>query len=198
VALAVGWAHVFPHVGPTGHWTKADLVYQHNRAQTTKGTVSGSATSVNESSFHSHLVNLKEGARTVVHHPQGFGLGNVGQTASRTGTPIKAGESNYTELGAELGIVGALLWIAWNLSILWKLRRAPVMCAAFAAILILAIQTDVIGDPWVAYVVWGLAGALTTASASSRLVSDGCRRPSRRDGERGHGEASAKPPPRGS
>ena len=194
-AVAVGWAHAFPHVGPTGHWTKADLVYQHNRAKTTKGAVSGSATSVNESSFHSHLVNLQEGARTVVHHPQGFGLGNVAQTASRTGTPIKAGESNYTELGAELGILGALLWIAWNLSILWKLRRAPAMCAAFAAILILAIQTDVIGDPWVAYVVWGLAGALI---ASPRLVSDGGRRPSRRDGERGHGEAAAWPPPRGS
>ena len=28
------------------------------------------------------------------------------------------------------------------------------------AVLVLAIQTDVIGDPWVAYCVWGLAGAL--------------------------------------
>ena len=32
------------------------------------------------------------------------------------------------------------------------------VAAAFAAILALAVQTDVIGDPWVAYVVWGLAG----------------------------------------
>ena len=31
---------------------------------------------------------------------------------------------------------------------------------AFAAVLALAIQTDVIGDPWVAYCVWALAGAL--------------------------------------
>ena len=188
-AIAVGWAHAFPHVAPTGHWTKADLVYQHNRARQTTGTVSGSATSVNESSFHSHLVSLKEGARTVVHHPQGFGLGNVGQTASRTGTALKAGESNYTELGAELGIVGALLWIAWNLAILLRLRGAPAVAASFAAILILAIQTDVIGDPWVAYVVWGLAGLLITGSASaptvasSRRVPDGSRRPSRRDEE---------------
>jgi hypothetical protein len=188
-AIAVGWAHAFPHVGPTGHWTKADLVYQHARAKETPGVVSGSPTSVNESSFHSHLVNLKEGARTVVHHPQGFGLGNVGQTASRTGTPIKAGESNYTELGAELGILGALLWIVWNLTILVDLRRVPAMAAAFAAILILAVQTDVIGDPWVAYVVWGLAGglvgsgALSSTLASFRLVPDGGRRPSRRDGK---------------
>ncbi|HEV3403576.1 MAG TPA: O-antigen ligase family protein [Gaiellaceae bacterium] len=179
VAVAVGWAHAFPHVGPTGHWTKADLVYQHSRARQTKGTVSGSATSVDESSFHSHLVNLKDGVRTVVHHPQGFGLGNVGQTAARTGTPIRAGESNYTELGAELGILGMVLWTAWNLAILVRLRSAPTMAAAFAAILILAIQTDVIGDPWVAYVVWGLAGALSAGPA--RLLASGARKTARRD-----------------
>jgi hypothetical protein len=36
------------------------------------------------------------------------------------------------------------------------------MAAAFAAILALAVQTDVIGDPWIAYCVWALAGALLT------------------------------------
>jgi hypothetical protein len=36
------------------------------------------------------------------------------------------------------------------------------MAAAFAAILALAVQTDVIGDPWVAYCVWALAGAFLT------------------------------------
>ena len=37
---------------------------------------------------------------------------------------------------------------------------AAALAAAFAAILALAIQTDVIGDPWVAYCVWALAGSL--------------------------------------
>ena len=103
----------------------------------------------------------------MIHHPQGYGLGNVGQTASRTGTPLKAGESNYTELGVELGVLGAVLWTAWGIALLVGLVRAgrddrwaAGMAAAFAAILALAIQTDVIGDPWVAYCVWGLAGAL--------------------------------------
>ena len=60
----------------------------------------------------------REGVRTVIHHPQGFGLGNAGQTASRTNheTPVKAGESNYTELGVELGVLGSLLWLAWGLA----------------------------------------------------------------------------------
>jgi O-antigen ligase len=98
--------------------------------------------------------------RTVVHHPQGYGLGNAGQTASRTGTPIRAGESNYTEIGAETGLLGALLWIAWNLSVFAGLvvRRAAAIAAVFAAILVLAVQTDVVGDPWVGYCIWTLAG----------------------------------------
>jgi hypothetical protein len=160
VGIAVGWAHAFPKIGPTGKWTQADLVYQQANAHATTGPTSGSALSENEPSLREHWAELKQGIHTVVHHPQGFGLGNVGQTASRTGTPIKAGESNYTEMGAELGVLGALLWIAWGLAVLaglWRARSVR-MAAAFAAVLALAVQTDVIGDPWVAYVVWALAG----------------------------------------
>ena len=105
----------------------------------------------------------------MIHHPQGYGLGNVGQTASRTGTPLKAGESNYTELGVELGVLGAVLWMAWGLAVLAGLVRAGAKTRGRRAlplrsrpILVLAIQTDVIGDPWVAYCVWALAGALLT------------------------------------
>jgi len=166
VAIAVGWAHLFPKIAPTGNWTKVDLEYQQRIA--TGAPANFDATSASEPSLHSHWVSLREGARTMVHHPQGFGLGNVGQTASRTGTPIKAGESNYTELGVELGALGAVLWTAWGLVLLAGLVRAgradpwaAGVAAGFAAVLALAVQTDVIGDPWVAYCVWGLAGALT-------------------------------------
>ena len=159
--VTVGWASVFPHIGPTGHWTKHDLVLQRQHAQAS-GPASGNALSEREPSLHEHWTALKDGLHTVVHHPQGFGLGNVGQTASRTGTPLKAGESNYTEIGAETGLAGMVLWIAWSLAILVGLWRAGAvrMTAVFAAVLALSIQTDVIGDPWVAYIVWAFAGAL--------------------------------------
>jgi hypothetical protein len=166
VAVAFGWAHLFPRIAPTGDWTRADLVYQH-RVAAQHPSASNSPTAANEASLAEHWASLKGGVRTVVDHPQGFGLGNVGQTASRTGTPLVAGESNYTEFGVELGALGALLWIAWALALLAGLVRAgrddrwaAAAAAGFAAILALAIQTDVIGDPWVAYCVWGLAGAL--------------------------------------
>lgn len=162
IAVAVGWAHLFPKIGPTGHFTKVDLTYQ--QALGKNGPTGFSAVSENEPSLHSHWVSLREGVRTAIRHPQGFGLGNVGQTASRTGTPLKAGESNYTELAVELGILGSVLWIAWNLGALVAVRREARVAASFAAILVLAIQTDVIGDPWVAYCVWGLVGACVPKS----------------------------------
>lgn len=159
LAVSVAWVHVFPHVAPEGHWTKQDLVLQRNNARQNPGA-SGNAGSINEPSLHSHWISLRAGARTVIHHPQGYGLGNAGQTASRTGTPIKAGESNYTEIGVETGLVGALLWISWSLAVFVGLVRrcAAAIAAVFAAVLVLAIQTDVIGDPWVGYVVWAVAG----------------------------------------
>jgi hypothetical protein len=162
VGVAIGWAQLFPKIGPTGTFTKVDVAYQQRIGR--GGPKSFCAACSNEPSLHSHWQALKDGVRTMIHHPQGYGLGNVGQTASRTGTPLKAGESNYTELGVELGVVGALLWTAWALAVLIGLvrKREARMAAAFAAILALAVQTDVIGDPWVAYCVWALAGALLT------------------------------------
>ena len=183
VGIAVAWAHVFPKIAPTGNWTKADLVYQHRLAAQHPGA-SNAPASVNESSLREHWQSLKTGVSTIVHHPQGYGLGNVGQTASRTGTPLKAGESNYTELGVELGLVGALLWTAWCLALFVGLLRAgrldrwaAAAAAGFAAILALALQTDVIGDPWVAYCVWifggslALVGSKVAAPAVSRAVA---------------------------
>jgi hypothetical protein len=175
LAVAVAWAHVFPKVGPTGHFTKVDLAYQHRIAS---GPSSFTAASPSEPSLREHWRSLKDGVRTMTHHPQGYGLGNVGQTASRTGTTLKAGESNYTELGVELGVLGAILWLAWGLALLARLalggledRWTACIAAAFAAVLALAVQTDVIGDPWVAYCVWALAGVGASRGASVKMAA---------------------------
>jgi O-antigen ligase len=121
----------------------------------------------------------------MIEHPQGYGVGNVGQTASRTETPLKAGESNYTEIGVETGLVGMLLFITWNLALLAGLCRAARtaedvtvrwaaggLAAALAAILALAVQTDIYGVPWIAYCVWWLAGALAAPLAVRVRAAD--------------------------
>jgi hypothetical protein len=180
LGVSAAWVHVFPHIAPQGKWTRADLVQQRRNARQEPGA-SGNPASLNEPSLHSHWISLREGVRTVIHHPQGYGLGNAGQTASRTGTAIKAGESNYTELGVETGLLGSLLWTAWGLSVFGgvvltarrsRWRFACGMAAAFGAALVLAVQTDVIGDPWMGYCLWSLAGL---ALAPVALPADGDR-----------------------
>jgi len=166
LALAVavlGFAFVkgYDHVGPRTHFTPAELTVQNRIAKEHPGA-SHDPTSASESSAREHLASLREGVRTVVHHPWGFGLGNAGVTAARTHVKVKAGESTYTELGVETGLLGALAFIAWSLVMLRGLLvRRPWLGAAFAAVLLLGLQTDVIGVPWIAVAVWALAGDST-------------------------------------
>ncbi|MDX6475328.1 MAG: hypothetical protein QOH95_839 [Gaiellaceae bacterium] len=162
VAVAiVGLAFVkgYDHFAPRTHFTASELKAQETIAKLHPGA-SHDPTSSNESSTTEHLTSLRDGARTVLHQPWGYGLGNSGVTAARTHVDVKAGESTYTELGVELGVLGALVFVAWSLSLLRvTLVRRPWLGAAFAAVLVLGLQTDVIGVPWIAVSLWALAVA---------------------------------------
>lgn len=156
---AVGFAFVeaYPDFGPRTTFTPQELQIQ--RAGGQEEATNGDPTSFGDPSAESHVENLRDGLSTIVRHPQGFGLGNAGVTAKRTGEEIKAGESTYTELGVELGLLGMLAFVAWNLALFRRiLPRTPWLGAALAAVLALGIQTDVIGVHWLAFVLWTLAG----------------------------------------
>jgi hypothetical protein len=154
-ALGFAFVEAFPHIGPTTHYTQAELDWQRANARPSTGDAQV------PTSTQSHVNNLWDGVQTVVRHPQGFGLGNAGEIASRTGVKLRAGESNYTELGVETGLLGALLFVGWNVSALWILareRRAE-LAAALTLVLVVALQTDAYGIPWLAYCLWWLVGS---------------------------------------
>ena len=180
-AGGLGFASIFHEIAPRTHWYASDLPYQEAQAKA-KGPLpkssglTGTAT-LGEPSIRSHLDSLRDGIRTVVHHPQGYGLGNAGTTAQRFGVKLEAGESNYTELGAETGIAGALLFIAWSLALLVALLRnawredrfGAAIVAGLAAVLALGIQTDAFGVPWLAYCLWWLAGSALSRHAEKAV-----------------------------
>jgi hypothetical protein len=166
-ALAFGFVQGYSHFGPRTHFTPSELRVQERIAKQ-QPTASNEPLSANESSTREHLASLRDGVHTVLRHPWGYGLGNAGVTAARTHVPIKAGESTYTELGVETGVVGALVFVAWSLVLLGRtLGRVRYLGAAFAAVLFLGLQTDIIGVPWIAVVVWALVG---DAVAARRLA----------------------------
>ncbi len=159
LVVGVGFVRAFPHIGPSTSYTRAELVILRAQGQQNPG-VSDDPLSAGDASTSSHLRNLRDGIRTVVRHPQGFGLGNAGVSASRTGVEIKAGESTYTELGVDTGIVGLAVFLAWLAAVLVALwRRSAWLSAAWVAMLAIGVQTDVIGVHWIAYVLFALAGA---------------------------------------
>jgi hypothetical protein len=159
LVVGVGFVKAFPHVGPSTSYTRAELVILRQQARHHPG-VSDDPLSAGDASTSSHLRNLRDGIRVVLHHPQGFGLGNAGVSGSRTiGTKIKAGESSYTEIGVETGLAGLVVFCAWMVAVLTGLwRRSAWLSAAWVAMLAIGVQTDVIGVHWIAYVLFALAG----------------------------------------
>jgi len=148
----------YPGIGPSTSYTPEELEWLRENAQREPGA-SADPFATSESSSESHLRNLRDGLETVIDHPQGYGLGNAGVVAKRTGVEIKAGESTYTELGVDAGIAGLVAFVLWSLALLRGLwRREAWLAAAFAAVLLLGLQTDVIGVHWIAVVVWAVAG----------------------------------------
>ena len=163
---------VYPSIGPSTSYTPEELEWQRENAQQEGGT-SDDPFSGSESSTESHWRNLREGIRVVVEHPQGHGLGNTGVVAKRTGVEIRAGESTYTELGVDAGVAGLAAFVLWSLAILVGLwRREAWLAAAFASVLLLALQTDVIGVHWLAFTVWLAAGVALGLPRAAPLVDE--------------------------
>jgi hypothetical protein len=158
VAVAAVFLVAYPSLGPTTTYTPEELEFLRENAEREPGE-STDPFSPAESSASSHWDNLREGIREVVQHPQGYGLANAGVVAKRTDVQIRAGESTYAELGIDAGIVGLAAFVLWSLALLLALvRREPWVAAAFAAVLLLGLQTDVIGIHWLAAALWGAAG----------------------------------------
>ena len=164
----------YPAIGPSTSYTSEELEWLRENAQSDPGAT-GDPFAGNEASTESHLRNLRDGIRVVIEHPQGYGLGNAGVVAKRTGVEIKAGESTYTELGVDAGIAGVAAFVLWSLALLVGLwRREAWLAAAFAAVLLLGLQTDVIGVHWIAFTIWAAAGlALGLPREPSEDPADG-------------------------
>jgi len=148
---------VYTHIGPKTSFTASELAEQVKHAHSPGA--GGAGNGFSDASTSSHWQSLRDGVRTVVHHPQGYGPGNSSSTAVRTGAPIKAGESTYTQLGVDVGLAGALVFVAWAIGLLWTVLPCVAWVgASLAAIFVLGLQTDVIGVPWLMYVLYSLAG----------------------------------------
>jgi hypothetical protein len=162
VVVSAGFLAAYSSIGPSTSYTPEELEVLRANAEREPGE-NADPFSPGESSAKSHLENLRDGIEAVLENPEGYGLGNAGVVAKRTAVTIQAGESTYTELGVDIGIVGAAVFALWCIALLLALvRREPWVAAALATVLLLGLQTDVIGIHWLAVVVWGAAGIVAS------------------------------------
>jgi hypothetical protein len=167
VVVSGAFVVAYPTIGPTTSYTEAELQWLRANAREEGPTGRDPFPDGDDPSTESHWRNLRDGVRVVLEHPQGFGLGNAGVVAKRTGVEIRAGESTYTELGVDAGIAGVVAFVLWSVAILLGLwRREAWLAAAFVSVLALALQTDVIGIHWLAFTVWLAAGLALGLPAS--------------------------------
>jgi hypothetical protein len=165
VAVAAGFLVAYPSIGPSTSYTAEELEFLRANAERDPGE-STDPFSPAESSTASHWRNLRDGVEAVLEHPEGYGLGNAGVVAKRTDLEPLAGESTYTELGIDTGVVGMVAFAAWSVALLLAaLWRRPWIGASLAAVLLLGLQTDVIGIHWLAVALWGAAGIAVSRRA---------------------------------
>jgi hypothetical protein len=157
VVTGLLFVKAYPHIAPSTTFTPSELAYQRQNAH--KAGAGAAVSGFEDASTSSHLRSLRDGIKQVFDHPQGYGPGNAGSTASRTSVTVEAGESTYTQIGSDTGLLGGLVFAAWCLALLWRVTRCTAwLGAAMAAMLALGLQTDIIGVPWVVCVLWPLSG----------------------------------------
>ena len=163
VAASTAVVALFPSIGPETTYTATELACLRENAAS-EGKAPDDPFSPGESSTSSHWRALRDGIETVLRHPWGYGLGNAGVSASRTGAEVKAGESTYTELGVDAGVLGLAAFAGWLVALALALRRGSAwLTSSVVAVALLGLQTDVIGIHWLSVVVFALAGAALRA-----------------------------------
>ena len=135
-----------------------------------------------------HLSGFYQGLDRMESLPFGLGLGTAAGTGQRfhvAGDVIA--ENNYLEVGDELGIAGAVLFVALTIALIRWLRRAgrtdpdPLIAATWTAAVGLAVSAWFL-QTWsvfaVAWTFWGVAGAALCITRQHAAARSAGRAPS--------------------
>lgn len=126
-----------------------------------------------------HMQLIEEGLRGIKDEPLGHGPGTAGLVSIQNPNGTQLTENYYVQIGYEVGIVGALLFIglnAWLYITIWKRNdyAAILLCASFWAYVLTNMLLHTWGNEAVAAQWWILAGmALSGVGIVKRTKDDG-------------------------
>ena len=117
------------------------------------------------SSNSERLAAMERGAKEIIKKPLGTGVGSAGPASARNELgEVRIAENYYIQIGQEIGIVGMLLFIAFNIMVaieLWRRRShqvAKVLLASLIGITFVNMLSHAWTDDTLAYIWWTLAG----------------------------------------
>ena len=156
----------------------ATLVFTTSGAQT---LVEATASGV-EPSAGGRAASVRAGIGVLLDHPLGLGLGTAGPKASRFAEEVAGGriltEMWYLAYAIQVGIVGALVFAALVLAVLWRLwqtRAWPMSSAMLGVCLGLGVGAmfiPIIEDPSVFTPLWALSGLAIASAPVAAHVAD--------------------------
>lgn len=133
-----------------------------------------------ETSNEARLASLQGGVKDVWRQPLGMGPGTAGPASLRNNQPPRIAENYYLQLGQEIGIAGAAIFIIINLLVavqLWQQRKDPlarILLASLVGLSFVNMLSHAWADDTLAYLWWGLAGiACAPAILTGRRKQDG-------------------------
>ena len=163
LVVAVGFVKAYPTIGPSTSYTQSELAYLRAARETAGRNDRRPAVDRGILGFEP-LAQPARRRRDRVPPPAGLRPRQHRRHSQAHRRRDQGGrESTYTELGVDAGLAGAAAFVAWCIALLLALRRRPGLAAAFAAVLFLALQSDVIGIHWLAFCFWAALGVGVSA-----------------------------------
>lgn len=128
------------------------------------------STKIITNSNDQHAAAFKSGVEDIYHDPLGSGVGTAGPESFYNKKGARIAENYYLQVGQETGLIGMALFLAIIIVVgrlLWLKRTDPLALTLFASLIAISI-INLLSHAWtddtLAYIWWGLAGAVLAPS----------------------------------
>lgn len=155
------------------------LIYQYRETSFVQNAIlhDNPETGAEITSNDAHLEATVQGLQDIAGRPlTGCGPGCAGPASFYNDNGGNLSENYYVQVGQEVGIAGMLLFIALCVLVgieLWKHKSNPLSLALFASLIGIALANlllHVWADDTLAYIWWGLAGAIIASPSGNQTI----------------------------
>jgi O-antigen ligase len=134
-------------------------------------TSTARTSNINSNNYHALLV--RQGLEGILHQPLGHGPGTAGLVSIQNPNGGQLTENYYVQIGYEIGVIGAVLFIAANVWLyiqLWRRKNyiGVAMCASFWAYVVTNMLLHTWSNEAVVAQWWILAGMVASGATDQR------------------------------